>query len=250
MRVATWESMNAFNRSWANDSSEVTRPVDVLVLTGEHVTDDDDDDHEVFPLEQFLEDGWDDENGWDDGSPDISFFMVGGAHSVVRIPLGRGVVTQGQGVVKHLEEDRLLLGTPGISFHEVSLTYRLPASLDLRPLIGRRVVLTLEEEEAPSGGRVGQTLTVRTLDGRVWLVARCGVVREVDHALAGGVVRVSLSPKDGGPLVVATPDMQHIVAPGGEGRMRIGASRYVVELVSRDESGGAAYFIADDLLWH
>jgi hypothetical protein len=68
--------------------------------------------------------------------------------------------------------------------------------------------------------------------------------------LAGAEVRVNLSPKDGGPLVVATPDLQHIVAPGGEAHMTVGKQRFVVELLSRDDAGRAAYVIADALLWH
>ena len=68
--------------------------------------------------------------------------------------------------------------------------------------------------------------------------------------LAGAEVRVSLSPKDGGPLVVAPPDLQHIVAPGGDARMTVGRQRFVVEHVCRDGAGRTAYFIADELLWH
>jgi len=141
------------------------------------------------------------------------------------------------------------LGTPGLASHEIALGYRVPASLDLRPLIGRRVLLVLEEEPS-SGGCARQTLTVRTSDDRVWLIARSGNVAEASHTLGSADIRLSLSPTPGGPLVVAAPELQHIVTPGGEARMRIGASRYVVELVSRDESGWAAYFIADDRLWH
>jgi hypothetical protein len=239
--------MNASHRSWADDSSEltwirpddVTRPVDVLALSGEQVANDDD----VFPLDLFLEDGWEDD------SPALSFLIAGSAPSVTRMRGPRGTVTRACGVVKRIEEDRLLLGTPGMASHEIALGYRVPASLDLRPLIGRRVLLILEEEPS-SGGRVRQTLTVRTSDDRVWLIARSGNVAEASHALGGADIRLSLSPTPGGPLVVAAPELQHIVTPGGEARMRLGASRYVVELVSRDESGCAAYFIADDRLWH
>jgi hypothetical protein len=231
--------MNALNRSWADDSSEVTRPVDVLALSGELGANDDD----VWPVELFLEDAW------DDTSPDLSFFLVGGPPSVVRIQQGLGVLTQAQGVVKRIEEDRVLLGTPGSRSHEISLGYRLPASLDLRPLVGRRVRVMLEEEP-PSGGRTGQTLTIRTADDRVWLVARCGATQDVVHSLGGAAVRATLSSDEDGPLVVALKDDLHLVAPGGDMRMSVGVSRYVVELVSRDDSGCAAYFIADDLLWH
>jgi hypothetical protein len=224
---------------------DVTRPVDVLALSGEQVAAANDDD--VWPVELFLEDGWLEE-GWDDPSPAMSFFIAGSAPSVVRLEQGSRSLTHAEGVVKRIDEDRLLLGTPGSSSPEVSLGYRVPASLDLRVLIGRRVRLTLEEES--SGRRTEQTLTVRTFDGRAWLVARCGGMKDAGHALGAADVRVSLSSNDGGPLVVAAPDLQHIVAVGGEARVRVGTSRYVVEVVSRDDSGGAAYFIADDRLWH
>lgn len=218
----------------------MTRPVDVLALSGERAASVD--EEEVWASD-FLEDGWDDE------TPALSFFILGGAPAVLHARREPLAVTQAQGVVKRFEEDVLLLGTPGSSCNEVALGYRLPASLDLRPLVGRRVRLTLEEDP-PSRGRAGQMLTLRTADDRVWLIARCGAVQDVAHSIGGVAVRVSLSPRHDGPLVVAAPGLQHIVAPGGEARVGIGASRYVVELVSRDAPGCAAYFIADDRLWH
>jgi hypothetical protein len=241
--------MNSSPRFWADDSSEVTlpfcadvtRPGDVLALSGERIALDDDD---VFPLEDFLDEGWDDE------PRALRFSVSGAAPAVIRMRhVGGGLVTQAQGIVKRIEEDRLLLGTPGSTSHEIALGYRVPASLDLRPLIGRRVQVRLEEA-ASSDGRDGQVLTVRTLDGRVWLIARSGTTEDVAHALGSAEVRLSLSRSGDGPLVVGGPELQHIVSPGGEARMRIGAARYVVELVSRDASGWADYFIADDRLWH
>jgi hypothetical protein len=240
MRVAILRSMNAIQRSWGDDSSEVTRPGDVLALSGELGEPLDD----VWPVDLFVEEGWE-----DDESPALSFYIVGGPPSVVRLQQPRRVITHAHGVVKRIEEDRVLLGTPGSACHEITLGYRLPASVDLRPLIGRRVRVMLQEEP-PAGGRSGQTLTIRTAEDRVWLVARCGPIEGVEHCLAGVDVEVSLSMAGDGPLVVATPDLPYLVAPGREARMRIGASRYVVELVSRDDAGQAAYFIADDLLWH
>jgi hypothetical protein len=225
--------------------ADVTRPGDVLALSGERSAHGD--DEEVFPLEDFLEDGWDD--GWDDDGA-LRFFVHGAAPDVLRMRhLGGGLVTQAQGTVKRIEEDRLLLGTPGRASPEIALGYRVPASLDLRPLIGRRVQVRLEDASSPDG-RATQVLTLRTLDGRVWLVARSGVTDDVVHALGSAEVRLSLAPSGGGPLVVAAPDLEHIVAPGGEARLRIGGLRYVAELVWRDASGWAEYFIADDRLWH
>jgi hypothetical protein len=216
----------------------VTRPREVLAPSGEHATSNDDD----FPVDLFVDEGWDDE------SPVPSFMVVGNPPSVLRMQRASGAVTQAHGVVKRIEEDCLILGTPGISSNEVSVGYRLPASVDLRPLIGRRVWLKLEEDPR-SGGSSGQTLTIRAADDHVWLIARCGRAHDEEHSLGGAVVRMSLAPKEGGPLVVAAPDLRHIVPPGSETRMKVGASRYVVEHLSHDE-GCASYFIADDQLWH
>jgi len=83
----------------------------------------------------------------------------------------------------------------------------------------------------------------------VWLIARCGAEGDATHTVGGVAVQVALSPRDDGPLVVAAPELRHIVGTGGEARMGIGGSRYIVELESRDEAG-ATYFIADDRLWH
>jgi hypothetical protein len=237
--------MNASHRSWADDSAEVTLPGDVLALSGERRAAraaNEEEEEEILPSD-LLEDGWDDE------PPAMTFFVVGGPPSVAWSKRGTVLVTHAHGVVKRFEEEVLLLGTPGSPSNETALGYRLPASLDLRPLVGRRVRLTLEEEP-PSGGRCGQTLTLRTADDHVWLIARCGGAQDVAHSIGGAALRVSVSPRDDGPLVVATPGLQHIVPPGGETEMTIGASRYVVELVARDASGGAAYFIADARLWH
>jgi hypothetical protein len=206
------------------DEDEITIPVDVLALTGERAA--------------------------NDPGGALSFFVAGPPPSVLRARRGRSVVTRARGRVKRIQEDLVILGTPGSPANEVTVGYHLPASIDLRPLVGRRVHLTLDEEEEASGDRCEQTLTVRTHDERVWLIARWGEIEYASHALGNVVLRLTLSPDEGGPLVVATPELHHAVAPGGEARMRIGLARYVVELLSRDASGHAAYLIADAGLWH
>lgn len=203
------------------------------------------------PVAIALEESWLDET-WDSldaGDPSLSFDIEGDRLAVHTAHRTRGTVTEAQGIVKRIEEDRILLGTPGLSTDVAVVRYRLPASLDLRALVGRRVRISLVEAPGP-GLRRAQTLTIRTGDDRVWLVARSGPVNDVAHTLAGCVVRVSFSPADGGPLVVSPPDVRHIVGAGSEVRLRLGAARFVVELVSRDLAGCGAYFIADDLLWH
>jgi hypothetical protein len=237
----SFHAMRALQHSRATDDSwdEVTQRREALAVSREISSDADGE-------------GWavDVDDAWDEPAP--LGFCIDGAHpAVVRLWRDRSNVTEAQGVVKRIEEDRLLLGTPGTCSYEVALSYRLPASVDLRALVGRRVRLTLVDELARGAARVPeQTLTISTQDGRVWLIARQGSARDLTHTLEGGEVRVMLSQKEGGPLVVAPPDLKHIVAPGGEAHLRVGKHRFVVELVSRDDRGRAAYFIADELLWH
>jgi hypothetical protein len=234
-------TMKAWYGSLAKDTldqfEEATVPGDVLALSGERAAG----GYDVLPSDLLLEDGW------EDPSAPVSFSIGGRAPSVLRMPRGRACVTQAQGRVKRVLEDIIVLGTPGTATCDASMAYRLPASIDLRPLLGRRVRLTLEE---PTGSNGGQTAVVRTLDDHVWLVAQYGALDDVTHAVGGATVRLTLSPKEGGPLVVSTPELRHIVAPGGDARLRIDGWRYVAELVSRDRLRRAACVIADERLWH
>jgi hypothetical protein len=242
--------MNAIQLAPPNDSwDEVLE--DDLELADELVEDDEEEDEGSGPVAIALDEAWLDET-WDSldaGEPALRFDIDGDRLAVHRTQRTRGTLTEATGIVKRIQEDRLLLGTPGLSSEVAVVGYTLPASVDLRALIGRRVRISLVEEPGP-GGRRGQTLTVRTADDRVWLVARSGPARDVAYTLAGAVVRVSFSPSEGGPLVVSPPQARHIVGAGAEVRLRLGSNSYVVELVSRDPAGCGAYFIADDLLWH
>jgi hypothetical protein len=174
-------------------------------------------------------------------------FRIDGEHpAVVRHESTNAAFTEATGLAKRIDEDCVLLGTPGASVHAVSMMYRLPASIDLRPLLGRRLRLSLVDEPGPT---FGQTLTIGTLDGRVWLVARYGGTDGVTHDLAGARVRVRLSPKEYGPLVVTALDLEHVLGPGSDAPMSIGNRRFVVEHLARDR-GCVAYLIADQSLWH
>lgn len=233
--------MNAFHRSWADDSSEITWPIDRLALAAARAQNDDD----VFPVDLFVDERWDDE---EIAVP--AFYVLGGPPSVTRMTRGLGKVTQARGIVKHIEEDRIVLGTPGICTSEVSVGYHLPASVDVRPLIGRRVRVTLEEEPLPKL-RTEQTLTIRAAaTDHLWLAARHDADGEATHAIGGKLVRVTCSPNAGGPLVVDAGDVHRIVPPRGEARLVLEGARYVVELAPRDGAGGVSYFIADERLWH
>jgi hypothetical protein len=174
-------------------------------------------------------------------------FRIDGEHpSVVRQEGLNALFTEATGLAKRIEEDCLRLGTPGAPVHAVSMMYRLPASIDLRPLVGRRLRLSLVDEPGPT---FGQTLTIGTVDGRVWLVARYGGTDGVTHDIAGARVRVRLSAMEDGPLVVTALDLEHVLGPGSDAPMSIGNRRFVIEHLARDR-GCVAYVIADHSLWH
>jgi hypothetical protein len=149
-------------------------------------------------------------------------------------------VSFAEGIVRHVDEERLDIGTPGFRAEQASLEYHLPASLDLRPLVGRRVRVEVAQ---------GKTLTICGDTGRLWLVAHYG--RDTFWQSVGGVdLCVSVS-KDAEVMHVAGPaGQQYIVECGGSARISWGARAWVVEFVSFRESGEAAYFIADASLWH
>ena len=145
-----------------------------------------------------------------------------------------------EGIVKHVDEERLHLGTPGFRREHAFLEYHLPASLDLRPLVGRRVRVEVAQR---------RTLSICGDNGRLWLVAHHG--RDAFWQSVGGVdLCVTVSKVAEGMLVVGPSGRQQVVEPGGSARISWGSRAWVVELVSYGEAGEAAYFIADACLWH
>jgi hypothetical protein len=153
-----------------------------------------------------------------------------------------------EGVVRHVDEERLDVGTPGFRAAFASLAYHLPASLDLRPLLGRRVQIE-HERRCRSDGEIEETLTIRGRDGRLWLVAHVGQSPFWQNVEG---VDVSLSvAKDAQELRVAgTPGRDHLLQSGEYARMICGRRDLVAELVECSETGEAAYFLADASLWH
>jgi hypothetical protein len=174
--------------------------------------------------------------------PPVSFYLDGLAADDDTEPIAAPVV----GRVKHLDEERLDIGTPGFRTALASLCYHLPASIDLRPLVGRKVRLVVGAVQSPTTR--GRLLTIHDDREGVWLVAHHGsnpLWQNVD----GVDLSVAAWPELGGLLVVGPPGQTCVVEPGASTRIRCGASRYVVELVSL-ERGAAAYVIADERLWH
>ncbi|HEY6460209.1 MAG TPA: hypothetical protein VIY73_08655 [Polyangiaceae bacterium] len=257
----------------------MTRPVDVLAMTGERRAG----SSSGFPLASFLSERWDDDDAihdaltvpqqdaldvlllddadaWEEAIPDdddsdlpFAFHVAGPPGRVARIQRGDRALTQANGIVKRIEDDALVLGTPGSRVDEITVGYRLPASLDLRALIGRRVRVTLDEHLAEDGV-TARTLTIHTAGDRVWLVAFCGTAANATHVVEGKSVRVTMGPREDGPLVVAVEAVRHVVAPRGEARIAVGGRRLAAELVScereRGDAGRVAYYLVDDALWH
>jgi hypothetical protein len=174
------------------------------------------------------------EEGWDSAElPPVSFAIEPHGEDRARVSLV-------EGIVKHVDEERLDIGTPGFREERASLEYHLPASLDLRPLVGRRVRVEIAQ---------GKTLTICGDTGRLWLVAHHG--RDAFWQSVGGVdLCVSISSDAEELLVVGPSGAQYVVECGGSARIAWGARAWVVEFVSHGESGEAAYFIADASLWH
>lgn len=153
-----------------------------------------------------------------------------------------------EGVVRHIDEEHVDIGTPGFREAFASLAYHLPASLDLRPLLGRRVQIEHERRRRPDG-ELEDTLTIRGRDDRLWLVAHVGrspFWRNVEG------VDVSLSVSSHAPelRVAGTPGRDQLLQSGEHARMPCGRRELVAELVECSETGQAAYFLADASLWH
>jgi hypothetical protein len=137
--------------------------------------------------------------------------------------------------------------------HRVMLSHNLPSSIDLRPLLGQTLRVTLVDEVAPNGTGASQTLSISGASGRVWLVARFGPVRGVVHTLGTIEVRAALSQRSEGPLVVGTEQLQWLVAAGCH--VRLGAAALgrsedlVVEHITRPSLDSAAYLMAETAIY-
>jgi hypothetical protein len=129
--------------------------------------------------------------------------------------------------------------------HSAALRHSLPAYVDLTPLIGRRVRITLMHT-APSlaaDAGVTQTLTIAGTDGRLYVIAHAGHVRGNAHTLGKVSVYVALSQRPGGPMVFGTARLQSLVRVGESVRVRDGEDLYVMSFQSRPANGTAAYVI-------
>jgi hypothetical protein len=157
-------------------------------------------------------------------------------------------VTTAEGVATWTDDSTLEL----TSSRRVTLSHNLPSSIDLRPLLGQTLRVTLLDEFAPNA-IASQTLCISGIGGRVWLVARFGPVHGVVHTIGTIEVRAALSQRPEGPLVVGTEKLQWLVSPGCH--VRLGAAvvglqeELVVEHVARPSTETAAYLIAESAIY-
>jgi hypothetical protein len=168
-------------------------------------------------------------------------FSLSGDTSVVSEGAAGGI-RSAEGVAWRADSTRLCLEVPE---RRAALNHNLPATIDLSPLLGHSLRVTLVEETSP-GGVPSQTLTLCGALGRVWLIARLGPVRGVVHAIGGAEVHAALSQRLDGPLVVGTRELQGLVNPGGHVRLPGPRGAIVVQLVARVSSDTAAYVLAED----
>jgi hypothetical protein len=125
----------------------------------------------------------------------------------------------------------------------VTVTHNLPSSVDLHPLLGKSLRVTLVDDGA------SQSLTICGIGGRVWIVARFGPVHGVVHSVGGTEVRAALSQRADGPLVVGTETLQWLVNPGCHVRLGGAAAGLVVEHVARVSAEAAGYVIVESVLY-
>lgn len=177
---------------------------------------------------------WIDE-GWDDAElPPVSFAIE------PRQGASAAFVSSVEGIVKHVDEERLHIGTPGFRAARAFLEYHLPASLDLRALVGRKVRVDIVQRK---------TLTIWGDTGRLWLVAHRGS-NAFWQSVGGFDLCVTISQDAKEMLVVGPSGQEYVVACGESARITWGSRAWVVEFVAYDGPGEGAYFIADASLWH
>ena len=129
--------------------------------------------------------------------------------------------------------------------HSAALRHALPEQIDLAPLVGRRVRITLVHTAPSAAYDVGitQTLTIAGTDGRIYVIAHSGHVRGNAHTLGKVSVYVALSQRPGGPMVFGTARLQSLVRVGDSVRVRDGEDLYVMCFHARLANGTASYVI-------
>jgi hypothetical protein len=130
---------------------------------------------------------------------------------------------------------------------DVTLGYVLPPRVDLTPLLGSYVKLTLADEPVALGPRA-QTLTITDEPGRTLLLARFGEAGQA-HVLGRSRVRTALSQRPDGPIAFGTDRLQYVVQIGEHVRIREPGGEFVLSFLARTAYDYVAYVIVDRALW-
>jgi hypothetical protein len=172
-------------------------------------------------------------------------------------PSGVSFTSTVVGVVQRVDADNLWLrGHASLTdddASDVGVYHHVPPSVDLGGLVGRSVRVTMVCKPG-AGEHLERTLTVSGDDGRVWLLARSGMVQGERHALTPSCgerpLHAALSQRPLGPLVVGTSELQCLVPVGRSALLRMGdGSMFRAHLVKRRDDGTASYVIADASLF-
>jgi len=169
-------------------------------------------------------------------------FSVDGP-SVVRAPDagGRSWLTLAEGRVDRVDDRRLVLDD------DVTLNFALPPRVDLGPLRGTHVRLSLNDEASATGPRA-QTLFLGDRARRPLLVARFGPAGQA-HAIGRSRVRAALSQRPDGPMAFGTDRLQYVVQVGQHVHVHDGWGDLVVHFVARTAFDYVAYLIVERSLW-
>lgn len=173
--------------------------------------------------------------------PAISFSVEGTTAVRSRDPSLRGWLTLAEGVVDHVDEQRLVFED------DVTLSFTLPPRVHLAPLVGSFVRLALREEPATVGPRT-QTLIAADARGRTRLIAHYGHAGQT-HTIGKTRVRTALSQRPRGPMAFGTDKLQYIVHVGEHVRVRDDASEFVMCLAARTAFDYVAYAVVEQALW-
>lgn len=173
--------------------------------------------------------------------PPILFSVEGLSAVRGRDPDRRGWITVAEGTVEDVRNHHVVLED------DVRLAYVLPPRVDLRPLRGTYVKITLSDEPAASGPRA-QTLTIADRHGTPRLLARFGPSGRVCW-MGRARVQAALSQRPDGPMTVGTDRIQYVVQVGEHVRMREPAGDFVVHFVARTAFDYVTYVVAEQALW-
>jgi hypothetical protein len=155
------------------------------------------------------------------------------------------------GVVRRVDGGCLWLSPQGASrpSTEVGVRHDLPPSVLVQALVGRAVRISIVCD-ANGTERRDRTLTICGDDGKLWLIARSGTVHGLTHAVQGGVLRVALSQRPAGPLVIGTSELQWLVSAGQPATLRMPDGNTLhVRLVERRPDDTASYVLGDPSLF-